>query len=165
MKTENRAERCLLLPEAKELFFIALRHLQEVPTSKFVKADLKQQVYSNLAMFLSGSCLAGYKLTDSHAQIVDEVEVRNCLDKINRIVTQENLPLSVYRDTQRHLVQSDLFYLASKSEGVKKTYLLKQALKFAKQAKNLAEVGNFTEMDRYAQYRVALMQEETGIAC
>ena len=164
MKTKDASARDHLLFQAKELFNKALRHLQNVRTSKFAKADLEQKLYTNLAMFHSGSCLAGYKLTDSNASVVDETVAKQNLHEINRIVSHQNIPLCRYREIQHDLAQSDLFYLASKSGGGRTNYLLKQALHFAKRAKYLAEVGNFREMVLYAQLRVEAIPVETGNA-
>ena len=164
MKTEDRSKRDPLLTETKDFFFKALRHLREVRASRFVKADLEQKLYRNLAIFQSGSCLAGYKLTDFHASTVDKKEAQNQLDSMNRIVIYENIALSRYRKAQHHLAQSDLFYLASKLGGAKKKYLLKQASKFSEYARDLAKAGNHLEMTLYAQNRVELVHEEEGNA-
>ena len=164
VKTADVVERNSLLTEAQDLFFKALHHLQDVHAPTFVKADLAQKLYTNLAMFHLGSCLAGDKLMNFRTPIVDKMEAQNQLANMNRIVTYENIALSRYRETQHHLAQSDLFYRASKCEEVRKNYLLKQALKFAEHAKRLAEFGNFSEMIRYAQNRVNLMHKEAGNA-
>ena len=161
MKTEDASKRDPLLSEAKDLFFKALRHLQDVRKSKFVKADLEQKVYTNFAMFLSGSCLAGSKPTNFHALDVDQTEAQNQLDIMNRIVIYENIAPSRYRETQHRLAQSDVLFLAScTSKGAREKHLLKQALKFAEQAKDFAEVGNFKEMFGYAESRITLIQKQ-----
>ena len=165
MKTEDASARRPLLAEANDLIYKAARHVQDVRTSELVKADLKQKVYTNQVMFLSGSCLAGYKLTDFHASVVDKNEATKYLDWTNHIVTDQNIPLSDYRNTQLYLAKSDLFYLASMLEEGRKSYLLKQASKFAQQAKRLAEVDKFPELESYAQNRIAIIEQETGNAC
>ena len=163
MKTEDSSQRSLYLSQAKDLFDKSLRHVEKVKCkSKFVKANLEQKIYTNLAMFHSGSSLAGFKLMDFRDSIVDETEAKENLNKIHRIVTNENIAFSAFRDIQHHLAQSDRFYLASKLEETRKKYLLNEALKSAKQAEHLASDGKFPELEHYAHYRATLIPHEIG---
>ena len=161
IKKEDRSERIPLVTKAKELYARAERHLQYVHGFEAAKVDLKQKIYMNEVMLFSGSSLAGNKLADPDASVIIKAEAQNCLDKSQHIVTYEMFPLSEFRDIQHNLAQSDFFYRYSNSDKpLALRDRMKKALKLAKRAERSANDAGLSEMRRYAQNRVELIQKE-----
>jgi hypothetical protein len=136
----------------------ALEHLQVVPDSFAILADMKQKAHVTLATFYLGCNISGQPIKDN----VDT----SGLDKAKTSImaahesADEGNPPSGYREVQLNLVLSIYNYRHSQVSPDQRTRFLRSAFTYAKKAENLARDYQFTEMVEWSKANEALCTEE-----
>jgi hypothetical protein len=145
-----------------DLSIRALEHLQCVPDSSGVLAEMKQKAHITLATFYLGCNISGRRIKGN----VDN----SCLDKAKASIMAvhesacEGQPLSGYREVQLNLVQSIYNYRRSQvivnPSRDERVRFLRNAFDHAKKAECLARYYQFTEMVEWSKATEALCTEE-----
>ena len=136
----------------------ALEHLQCVPDSFAILADMKQKAHVTLATFYLGCNISGQPIKDN----VDT----SGLDKAKTSImaahesADEGNPPSGYREVQLNLVLSIYNYRHSQVSPDQRARFLRSAFTYAKKAENLARDYQFTEMVEWSKANEALCTEE-----
>ena len=150
---ENGIENKKILKEKAISFFQkAIEHLDFVsdyPPSKF---DQKQKVHINLAFLHLGCSFASYARAERRVEDTAIKKAMNSLSAVDKCVN-EGYALSDYRNCQFLLARSVLFRRRSQNikadeadEVERSAQLLKSALKFSNEAKEIAVKCEFAEM-------------------
>ncbi len=135
----------------------ALEHLQVVPDSFAVRADMEQKIHVTLATFYLGCNISGQPIKAN----VDTSGIDKAKSSIMAVQESavEGNPLSRYREVQFNLVLSIYNYRRSQVSD-KKIRFLRSAFTYAKKAENLARDYQFTEMVEWSKANEALCTEE-----
>ncbi len=142
----------ILKEKAISFFQKAIEHLDLVsdyPPSKF---DQKQKVHINLAFLHLGCSFASYARAERRVEDTAIEKAVNSLSAVDKCVN-EGYALSDYRNCQYLLARSVLFRRRSQNikadeadEVERRAQLLKSALKFSNEAKEIAVKCEFAEM-------------------
>jgi hypothetical protein len=136
-----------------ELSNKALQHLQHVTSDNsdvHAHADLRYKAYITNATSHLGFNLSGELI----AQRIDNERIgqaKSSIDHIKQSSAGNNSKLTHYRTVQLKLVESFYYFRCSQNQPEERERFMREALKFSKDAKNLAEKWNFHEMVSWSE--------------
>ena len=139
----------------------ALEHLQCVPDSSGVLADMEQKAHITLATFYLGCNISGqHRIKDKgNVDISDIDKAKTSIMAVYQSVC-EGQRLSGYREVQLNLVLSIFNYRHSQVSPDERTRFLRNAFNYAKKAECLARDHEFKEMLEWSKANEALCTEQ-----
>ena len=141
----DRFDNTFLRPP-NELSNKALEHLQQLMADcPIVHADLVHKAHIIRATSYLGCNFYG-ELVDQHVDNTRVTQANSSILAIEQSIGSDNSKLTHYREIQLHLVKSICCFRRSQNQPDKRTDFIREALKFSKNAENLAGKWEFHEM-------------------